>query len=142
MQAAFRMALQGRDNEEVPVGAVIVHEGRIIARAHNQIEALNDPTAHAEMIAITQATSFLKSKVLNEADLYVTLEPCPMCAMAIVLSKIRKIFFATPDPRTGACGSVFNIAQHSSLNHKVALSPGLMQTECAQLLKEFFRKRR
>jgi tRNA(adenine34) deaminase len=142
MHNAYRMARAAAAAGEVPVGAVIVHGGAIIARAHNQIEALHDPTAHAEMIAITQAAEHLQSKILTGAAIYVTLEPCPMCAMALVLAKVDLVIFATPDPRTGAGGSVFNILQDPRLNHRVEIESGLMQAECGDLLKEFFRARR
>lgn len=142
MHSAYRMACAAASAGEVPVGAVIVHGGAIIARAHNQIEALHDPTAHAEMIAITQAAEHLQSKILTGAAIYVTLEPCPMCAMALVLAKVDRVIFATPDPRTGAGGSIYNILQDPRLNHRVEIDSGLMQAECGDLLKEFFRARR
>ena len=142
MQTAYNMACKAAEEDEVPVGAVIVHNSTIIAKAFNQIESLKDPTAHAEMIAITQASSFLGSKVLDEANIFVTLEPCPMCSMAIVLAKIKRLVFATTDPRTGAAGSVYNIAQDKSLNHQVVVESGLMEQECSALLKDFFKERR
>ena len=142
MQAAYAVALKGMENGEVPVGAVVVHDGAIIARTHNQVETLHDPTAHAEMIAITQAAAALKSKFLSGAEMYVTLEPCPMCAMAAVLAKLKKLVFATHDPRTGAAGSIMNILQNSHLNHKVHVEHGIMGEECSRLLREFFRAKR
>ena len=142
MQTAYNMACKAAEKEEVPVGTVIVHKNTIIAKAFNQIESLKDPTAHAEMIAITQAASYLGSKVLNEAEIFVTLEPCPMCSMAIVLAKIKRLVFGAKDPRTGAAGSVYNIVQDKSLNHQVVVDSGLMEQECSMLLKEFFKKKR
>ena len=142
MRMAFSMACKAREIDEVPVGAIIVCNNTVIAKAHNQIESLRDPTAHAEMIAITQASSYLNSKVLEKAAMYVTLEPCPMCAMAIVLAKIERLIFATQDPRTGSAGSVYNIPQDSRLNHHVEVISGIMEQECSLLLKEFFKERR
>src|SRR5579863_6266497 len=119
MQEAIRQARAAASLDEVPVGAVIVHERKIIAKAHNQIETLKDPTAHAEMIAITQATHLCSSKWLQECTLYVTIEPCSMCAGALVLARIARVCFGASDPKTGACGSVINIAHHQSLNHRI-----------------------
>ncbi|MFC1479228.1 tRNA adenosine(34) deaminase TadA [Planctomycetota bacterium] len=142
MQTAYNMARKAAAEDEVPVGAVIIHDNTIIAKAFNQIESLKDPTAHAEMIAITQASSYLESKVLNDTEIFVTLEPCPMCSMAIVLAKIKRLVFAAKDPRTGAAGSVYNIVQDKSLNHQVIVEQGLMKLECSALLKDFFKERR
>jgi tRNA(adenine34) deaminase len=142
MRAAYAQALEAAQADEVPVGAVIVQNDTIIARAHNQIETLQDPTAHAEMIAITQAASVLGSKVLTDTTVYVTLEPCPMCAMAMVLAKIDRVAYATDDPRTGAAGSIVNILQNDHLNHRVDVTTGIMQAECSALLKDFFRAKR
>jgi len=142
MHEALRLALRAADDDEVPVGAVITHGREIIARAHNQVERLNDPTAHAEMIAITQATNFLSSKWLQECSLYVTIEPCSMCAGALVLSRIERVFFGAQDPKTGACGSVVNILQHKTLNHQVDVVGGILAEECGALVSEFFKKKR
>ena len=142
MQEAVKQARIAAEKDEVPVGAVITHENRIIARAYNQIEALKDPTAHAEMIAITQATNSLASKWLPKCRMYVTVEPCSMCAGALVLARIGKLFYGTSDPKTGACGSVVNIAQHPHLNHRIEVYKGLLEEECGQLLREFFKKKR
>ena len=142
MNAAFRMAQQSEESDEVPVAAVIVHSNEIIAKAHNQIETLKDPTAHAEIIAITQAAEHLGSKVLKDCDIYVTLEPCPMCAMAIVLAKIDRIFFGAADPRTGACGSIMNLPSDNRLNHQVEVISGIMEAECSEILTSFFKERR
>ncbi|NTV28770.1 MAG: tRNA adenosine(34) deaminase TadA [Candidatus Omnitrophica bacterium] len=142
MSEAFRLAQRAAENDEVPVGAVIVHGRNIIARAHNQVETLKDPTAHAEMIAITQATNFLGSKWLQDCTLYVTIEPCSMCAGALVLSRIRKVYFGAADIKTGACGSVLDILRHKTLNHKVDVQGGLLGSECGELVSEFFRQKR
>jgi len=142
MSEALKEASRAFDEDEVPVGAVVVHEDRVIARGHNQIERLKDPTAHAEMIAITSAASCLGVKWLNGASLYVTIEPCSMCAGAIVLARIKNLFFGAKDPKTGACGSVINIVNHQKLNHRVKVSGGILEEECGLLLKEFFRKKR
>ena len=142
MREAIRQALTAAGKDEVPVGAVIVYERKIIAKAHNQIETLKDPTAHAEMIAITQATNYLSSKWLRECTLYVTIEPCSMCAGALVLARIARICFGAQDPKTGACGSVINIANHKSLNHRVELTGGVLAEECSSILSEFFQKKR
>lgn len=142
MQEALKEARKAFDQDEVPVGAVIVSEGKIIARAHNQVELLKDPTAHAEMIAITQACASLGGKWLKDCALYVTIEPCSMCAGALVLSRIENIFFGAKDPKTGACGSIADIINHKKLNHRVKVKKGLLQKECGALLSEFFRRKR
>ena len=142
MSEAIRQAKKAAEADEVPVGAVIVYDHKIIARAHNQIELLKDPTAHAEMIAITQATNYLSSKWLQACSLYVTVEPCSMCAGALVLARVSRVYFGAEDPKTGACGSVINIAHHKSLNHRLEVRGGVLAAECAALVSEFFRKKR
>jgi len=142
MQEALKEAAIAFEEDEVPVGAVVVHEARVIARGHNQIERLKDPTAHAEMLALTSATNFLNTKWLNEASLYVTIEPCSMCAGALVLARIKSIHFGAKDPKTGACGSVFNIVDSVKLNHRIKVSSGILEEDCAAILKEFFKKKR
>ncbi len=142
MAQAYRQAQLAADQDEVPVGAVIVHDQQIVAKAHNQVEMLKDPTAHAEMIAVTQAVSTLGQKWLNDCTMYVTLEPCSMCAGALVLARIKRLVFATEDPKSGACGSVINIAHHNDLNHRIEVQHGLMQAECSAILSEFFKKKR
>ncbi|MFA5005376.1 MAG: tRNA adenosine(34) deaminase TadA [Candidatus Omnitrophota bacterium] len=142
MQEALKEARKAFQEDEVPVGAVVVFDGRIISRGHNQIECLKDPTAHAEMIAITSAANFLGTKWLNEASLYVTIEPCSMCAGALVLARVKNLYFGAKDPKTGACGSVVNITNHKKLNHRVKVTSGLLQADCSLLLKDFFRKKR
>ena len=125
---------------EVPVGAVVVYEDRIIGRGHNQIESLKDPTAHAEIIAIGAASTYLNSWRLSGASLYVTLEPCAMCAGALVLSRIDRLIFGAKDPKAGACGSLYNIVQDIRLNHQVELIPYILEEEGSQLLQVFFEK--
>ena len=142
MSEALKEARKAFEKEEVPVGAVVVYKGRIVARGHNQVECLKDPTAHAEMIALTSATNYLKSKWLNDASLYVTIEPCSMCAGAMVLSRIKNLYFGARDPKAGACGSIADIVNHKKLNHRIKVKGGILQDECAGLLKDFFRKKR
>ena len=142
MQEAIKLARIAAEKEEVPIGAVITHKNNIIARAHNQVEMLKDPTAHAEMIAITQATNYLAAKWLQECTLYVTIEPCSMCAGALVLARLGRLYFGAEEPKTGACGSVMNIAQHKQLNHSVDVQGGVLAAECGGLVSDFFRKKR
>ena len=142
MMQAFRHAEIAYDNGEVPVGAVVVHENRIIGKGYNQVEMLQDSTAHAEMIAISAACSTLQNKYLGDCTLYVTLEPCPMCAGALVWSKIKRIVFGTMDEKAGACGSVFNISSNNKLNHNIEIIHGVMEADCKYLLQEFFKSKR
>ncbi|MBI5149356.1 MAG: nucleoside deaminase [Candidatus Omnitrophica bacterium] len=142
MREALKQARTAAERDEVPVGAVVVHEQKIIARAHNQVETLRDPTAHAEMIVITQATSFLSSKWLQECTLYVTLEPCSMCAGALVLARIKRICFGAADPKSGACGSVLDITRHGQLNHQLEVAGGILPEECGGILRSFFERKR
>lgn len=142
MREAFKEAVKAFERDEVPVGAVIVHKNKIIARAHNQIVILKDPTAHAEMIAITQAADFLKNERLINCSLYATIEPCSMCAGAAVLARIEKIIYGAADAKSGGCGSVTNIAGNKRLNHRIEVISGIMREDCAGLLKEFFKKKR
>lgn len=142
MLEALREARGAAKAGEVPVGAVVVHQGRVIARAHNQVETLRDATAHAEMIALTQAMGFLQSKWLNGCVLYVTLEPCGMCAGALVLSRIDRLVFGAADPKTGACGSVLNLVEEPRLNHRLPVTGGVLAAECGALLSGFFADKR
>ena len=142
MQHALKEAEKAYEAGELPVGAVIVFENRIIAKGYNQVEILRDPTAHAEIIAITSAASYLSSKVLLGCSMYVTLEPCSMCAGAIVLAKMENLYFGAFDIKSGACGSVLNVTNNKSLNHQLSVSGGILDTECAGLLKSFFEVRR
>lgn len=142
MQEALKEAGKAFSEEEVPVGAVVVYKNRIIARAHNQIERLKDPTAHAEMLALTSAANFLGNKWLLDSSVYVTIEPCSMCAGALVLSRIANLYFGAKDPKTGACGSVFNIVNSKKLNHRIKVKGGILAKECGGLLSEFFKRKR
>lgn len=142
MNAAIKQAHKAGLLNEVPVGAVIVYKSEIIARAGNQVEMLKDATAHAEMIAITQAASHLGNKWLSECSLYVTIEPCSMCAGALVLARIKEIVYGADDPKTGACGSVINIANNKELNHQVSITKGVLADNCGFLLSEFFKQKR
>lgn len=142
MFKALQEAKNAEDNDEIPVGAVIVLENRIIGKGFNQVELLNDPTAHAEMLAISAACSTIHNKYLTGATLYVTLEPCPMCAGAIVWSKIDRVVFGATDEKAGACGSLFNIAANRKLNHQVEVIQGVMEYESKEMLQGFFRKKR
>ena len=138
MRNALEQARIAFDEDEVPVGAIVVHEDRIIGAAHNQRESLKDPTAHAEMIAITQAADALRSWRLNDCLLYVTLEPCPMCAGAIVQARIPTVIYGTTDPKAGACHSLYQITLDSRLNHQAMVIGGVLQEECKAILQEFF----
>jgi tRNA(adenine34) deaminase len=140
MEFAFKEAEHAYKRKEVPVGAVIVHENRIIGRGYNQTETLHDPTAHAEIIAITAAASQLDNHRLENCTMYVTLEPCAMCAGAIVLARIPTLVYGTPDPKAGACGTLYNIVQDERLNHRVELVKGVLEAKCGGILKEFFSK--
>ena len=142
MQEALKLARQAAEKDEVPVGAIITHKNKIIARAHNQVETLKDPTAHAEMLAITQATSTLSLKWLRDCTIYVTIEPCSMCVGALVLSRIQRLCFGVSDPKTGACGSVVNLAGHPQLNHQIKIQKDMLVEECGRLMSEFFRRKR
>ena len=138
MKEAEKAAAMG----EVPIGAVVVKDGIIIGRGHNKTETAKDPTAHAEMEAIRAASAVLGGWRLLGCDMYVTAEPCSMCAGAIVWSRIENLYIGTMDPKAGACGSVFNIVQEDKLNHQVNVTTGILQEECSRLLKDFFRSLR
>ena len=140
MGYAIREATRAMEQGEVPVGCVIVHEGQIIAKGHNERETLQDPTAHAEVIAITAAAAHLGSWRLENTQMYVTLEPCPMCAGAIILSRIQSVYFGASDPKGGCCGSLMNLLEDERFNHQPALHGGLMAEECGTLLRTFFRE--
>jgi tRNA(adenine34) deaminase len=142
MAMALKEAMTAFRRDEVPVGAVIVKGGTVIAKAHNQIEMLQDPTAHAEILAIGAAANHLGSRRLDGCTLYVTLEPCPMCAGALVLSRLDRVVFGSYDPKMGACSTLYNIAQDERLNHRVEVIAGVMDAEAGSLLKEFFAKKR
>ena len=142
MREALRQALKAGKADEVPVGAVIVRAGKIIARAHNQVELLQDATAHAEMLALTQAEAAVGDWRLVDCDLYVTKEPCAMCAGALVHTRVRRVIFGCADPAAGAAGSVINLLQMPTLNHRCDIAAGVLQDECAGILQVFFRERR
>jgi tRNA(adenine34) deaminase len=142
MGEALRQAQRAAAHDEVPIGAVVVHQGEIIARAYNQVETLKDATAHAEMLAITQAESVIGDWRLNECELYVTKEPCAMCAGAMVHVRLRRVIFGCTAAKDGAAGSLLNLLQHPGLNHRCAITSGVRQDECVALLQEFFRGRR
>ncbi len=138
MEQALRLAERALDEEEVPVGAVVVREGQIVGKGYNQNERLKDPTAHAEIIAITAAANTLGDKRLTGCTLYVTLEPCPMCAGAIVLARVPVLVFGAYDPKAGACGTLMNIVEDNRLNHRVHVIPGVLDDKSTSLLKGFF----
>jgi len=142
MRLAMNEAEQAYSEDEVPVGAIIVKDDQIIGKGHNQIERLKDPTAHAEMIAISAAANALLSRRLDNCSLYVTLEPCSMCAGAIVLARITNLVIGTMDPKTGGCGSLMNIVQDKRLNHQVNIVTGVMAVDSASMLRSFFKKLR
>jgi len=142
MREAIKQAKKAAEEDEVPVGAVIALENKMIARAYNQVETLKDPTAHAEMIAITQATNFLGQKWLHQCHIYVTIEPCSMCAGALVLSRIKRIYYGAADPKTGACGSVVDLAHHPQFNHRMEVYSGLLKEACTEMISDFFRNKR
>lgn len=142
MGEALRLAARAYEAEEVPVGAVIVRAGKVIARAYNQVELLKDATAHAEMLAVTQAEAAVGDWRLNECDLFVTKEPCPMCAGALVHVRMRRVIFGCADARGGAAGSLLNLLQNPALNHQCDVMGGVLGDQCAELLKNFFREKR
>jgi len=142
MREALRLALKARSADEVPVGAVVVRDGKVISRGYNQVELLKDATAHAEMLALTAAEAAVGDWRLTDCDLYVTKEPCPMCAGAIVHTRIRRVVFGCPDLRAGAAGTVMNLLQNNALNHRCDVTRGVLQNECASILQDFFRKKR
>jgi tRNA(adenine34) deaminase len=142
MGKALRLARKALVSGEVPIGAVVVREGEIIARAWNQVETLKDATAHAEMLAITQAESVVGDWRLTECEIFVTKEPCPMCAGAMVHARLRRVVFGCPDPRGGAAGGLLNILQMPELNHRCEVTREVCAEECARILKDFFLARR
>lgn len=142
MQLALNEARQAAEEGEVPVGAVIAHQGRVVAAAHNQREQLRDPTAHAEMIALTQAADALRSWRLEGCTLYVTLEPCPMCAGAILQARLPLVVYGADDPKAGAVQSLYRLLGDARLNHRSAVVSGVLGQECGAVLSEFFREQR
>src|SRR5256714_5633806 len=142
MREALRLARKAYAAEEVPVGAVVVRDGRIIARAFNQVELLKDATAHAEMLVLTQAEAAIGDWRLTDCDLYVTKEPCIMCAGALVHARIRRLIFRCKDERAGAAGSLLNVLQIPTLNHRCDIASGVLQNECAAMLQDYFKNKR
>jgi tRNA(adenine34) deaminase len=142
MRLALREAARAVEHDDVPVGAIVVHDGEVIGTGHNERELRNDPTAHAEMIALREAARALSSWRVLDAVMYVTLEPCAMCAGAIVLSRIPRVVFGASDPKAGAAGSVLNVLDTPQLNHRPQVAGGLLESDCADLLRSFFAPRR
>lgn len=142
MMLALQQAEEAAAEDEVPVGAVIVHAGRVVAAAHNQRERLRDPTAHAEMIAVTQAADSLNSWRLENCTLYVTLEPCPMCAGAVLQARIPRVVYGADDPKAGAVRSLYRLLEDPRLNHRCKIRGGVLAERCGAVLSEFFRKQR
>ena len=142
MRLALREAERALEHEDVPIGAVVAHEGEVLAAAHNERELRQDPTAHAEIVALREASRALGTWRVHDAVLYVTLEPCAMCAGAIVLARVPRVVFGASDPKAGACGSVMDVLGEPRLNHRPVLAGGLLAGECGALLSEFFASRR
>ncbi|MGB0347084.1 MAG: tRNA adenosine(34) deaminase TadA [Balneolaceae bacterium] len=142
MAKALQLAEQAYEEGEIPVGAIVVYNDQIVGKGYNQVERLKDPTAHAEMIAISAACDTLDNKYLTDATLYVTLEPCPMCAGALVWSKVGKVVFGASDPKAGAGGSLFNILENEGLNHQPEIIQGVLEHDSEFLLKSFFSSKR
>jgi len=142
MKVAIDQAGIAQENGDVPIGAVIVYKDQIIGKAYNQREQLKDPTAHAEIIALTQAAAYLSSWRLTGCTIYVTLEPCTMCAGALVLARIDRLVFGCDDPKAGACGSLYDIVRDNRLNHRLEVTTGVLAEQCSELLREFFERRR
>lgn len=142
MRLAIEQAKIAQENGDVPIGALIVHQNQIIGKAYNQREQLKDPTAHAEIIALTQAAAALQSWRLTGCTMYVTLEPCPMCAGALVLARIDRLVYGCDDPKTGACKTLYNIVQDERLNHRLEVRTGVLADDCSRLLQDFFQQKR
>jgi tRNA(adenine34) deaminase len=142
MRLALDLAAEAGERGEVPVGAVVVHDGRVIGRGANAREATKDPTAHAEVLALRQASAALGSWRLDGTTIFVTLEPCPMCAGALVLARLDRLVFGAPDPKAGACGSLYNLCADPRLNHELQVSRGVLGPESAEILAEWFSARR
>ena len=142
MKAAIDQAQIALENGDVPIGSVIIHQNNIIAKGYNQRHKLNDPTAHAEIIALTAAAEYIGNWRLHGCSIYVTLEPCCMCAGAMVLARLDRLVFGCRDPKGGACGSLYNIVQDKRLNHRLEITEGVLAEDCAKLLQDFFKKKR
>ncbi|HUG92110.1 MAG TPA: tRNA adenosine(34) deaminase TadA [Planctomycetaceae bacterium] len=142
MRLALEQARRALEADEVPIGAVVVHDERIVGEGHNQRETLGDPTAHAEMIAITQAAGTIGSWRLLDCTLYVTLEPCPMCAGAVVQARVPRVIYGAADPKAGACHTLYRITDDQRLNHRATVMGGVLKEECGAILREFFARQR
>ncbi|MGE5432587.1 MAG: tRNA adenosine(34) deaminase TadA [Syntrophomonadaceae bacterium] len=142
MYAALSEAEKALEDNEVPIGAVVVYKNKIIGRGYNQTERLKDPTAHAEILAITSAANYLQDWHLNECDIYVNVEPCVMCTGAMIAARINSLYFSVFEPKYGACGSLYNIAEDGRLNHKIKVYSGIYAEESQKIMKEFFLKKR
>lgn len=142
MRMALYEALAAYEEDEVPIGAVIVRDGVVISKAHNIREDIKDPTAHAEIVAIRKASQVLGQWRLTGCELYVTIEPCPMCAGAIVQSRIKRLVYGAQDPKAGACGTIMNIVQNPFLNHRVEVTAGILEDECRGIMKDYFKYKR
>jgi tRNA(adenine34) deaminase len=142
MRMAIDQAMIAEEDGDVPIGCVVVYENRVIGKGYNQREKLQDPTAHAEMIALTAASEFIGSWRLHDCTMYVTLEPCSMCAGALVLARIDRLVYGCDDPKTGAVKSLYNIVQDDRLNHHIEVSSGVLAEECSKMLSDFFARRR
>lgn len=138
IQLALNEAIEAWNADEVPIGAVVAYGGQVVARAHNRVEALKDPTAHAEILAITQTSNLLGDWRLNEATLYVTKEPCPMCAGAAIMARLSRVVYAVRDPKMGCLGGAASVQRLPRLNHRVEVTPGVMEPECLDLLQAYF----
>ncbi len=142
MSEALKEARKAALNKEVPIGAVVVYKGKVIGRGHNKPISSHNPCAHAEIIALQQASKRLKNYRLTETDMYVTIEPCAMCAGAMVWARIKNLYIGAKDQKAGACGSVFNIANNKKLNHRINIHHGILEPECRSILQDFFKKKR
>lgn len=142
MELAYNQAIDAWRLNEVPIGAVIEFGGEVIGQAHNQVESANDPTAHAEMLAITQASAAIKNWRLNEATLYVTKEPCPMCSGATMMSRLKRVVYAVPDPKMGGLGGLYDVNSYPTINHSLQVESGVLQEDCLALLQAFFQIKR
>ncbi len=142
MKEALKEAQEAALKNEVPIGAVVVYKGKIIGRGHNKSISSDDPCAHAEIIALRQAAKRLSNYRLTEVDMYVTIEPCAMCAGAMVWARIRNLYFGAKDPKAGACGSIFNIGNNKKLNHRIVIYSGILEKECREIIKLFFKEKR
>ncbi len=142
MELAYNQAIDAWQANEVPIGAVIEYRGDVVGASHNQVETTQDPTAHAEMLAITQASRAIKDWRLNEATLYVTKEPCPMCSGATMMSRLKRVVFAVPDPKMGGLGGLYDVNSYPSINHSLEVESGVLHDECLELLQAFFQLKR